>query len=845
MSATPRSDRDWPTLRAYSGDHRRHVSLPVGGIGTGTIGFGGRGQLRDWEIENLPAFGTTSPLTFLACRAAVGDRSPVARLLEGDLFEGEAEGDLGSPVAWAGLPRFGQCRFDASYPFGAVELEDDAFPLRAEVEMFNPLCPGDPEVSGQPVACIQVSLTSVVDQPVNADLMLSVEALVGHLAREQHRPSNPIATRRDTGDLRGFLLGDDQLDAADEGWGTIAAAVLDDGWTSSTWDRGKWDQGMLALWRSFLETGRPETAPERAGAATTSGRAASLAATLGATRTIAPGRTERVRFLLAWHFPNRRNWEPGGPGPAGRSGTDIVGNHYTQATDDAWQVIERSAPQIDTMRRRTADFLTALIGSDLPAPFVEAALSNLSTLRSNTFFRTADGLPFGWEGCLDHAGSCLGSCTHVWNYDLATPFVFGGLAQAMRDIEYLHGTGPDGAMSFRVMLPLDRARELPTTAADGQFGCVLKLYREWTLSGDTEWLTTLWPACRRSLEFAWIEGGWDADQDGVAEGAQHNTMDVEYYGPNPVIQGWYLAALQAAAAMAAAVGDDEFDSRCSALFRSGRSSTEEQLWNGSWYRQVIVPPKDFDHIAPALRHPAMGASDPDDPEYQIGDGCILDQLVGDTYARLVGLDSIYQPERVALALESIHRENHVADLGAWTNGMRTYGGRGETGHLVESYPLGLPRHPMPYWSEVWTGLEYVYAIGLIQAGRTAEAEAVVTAARARYGGDRRNPFDETECGHHYARALSSWGLLVAFTGFGYDGRSGRLEFAAASDSATWFWSTGHAWGTLRQEPGAPNPRILLTVLHGSVRLGSLIIDGTPVLQYEEPRDLGAGEELTV
>ncbi len=56
----------------------------------------------------------------------------------------------------------------------------------------------------------------------------------------------------------------------------------------------------------------------------------------------------------------------------------------------------------------------------------------------------------------------------------------------------------------------------------------MKAYREWQLSGDDAAMKALWPHVRRSLEFCWIPGGWDADKDGVMEGAQHNTMDVEY-----------------------------------------------------------------------------------------------------------------------------------------------------------------------------------------------------------------------------------------------------------------------------------------------------------------------------
>ena len=110
---------------------------------------------------------------------------------------------------------------------------------------------------------------------------------------------------------------------------------------------------------------------------------------------------------------------------------------------------------------------------------------------------------------------------------------------------------------------------------------------------------------------------------------------------------------------------------------------------------------------------------------------------------------------------------------------------------------------MPYWPEVWTGLEYVYAIGLIQQGQAALAEDVVAAARERFTGARRNPFDEAECGHHYARAMASWGLVVALTGFSYDARRAVMTFAAAGQPVQWFWSTGSAWGTLRQAPDGP------------------------------------------
>jgi non-lysosomal glucosylceramidase len=832
----------WPVVRSYRGRDREQISLPLGGIGTGTVGFGGRGQLRDWELENHPAKGMISPRTFLSCRIAGAGREPQARILEGALFEREVEGWEGSPAPLAGIPRYAECEFQAAYPFGRVLLADPHVPLHVAVEAFNPLVPADEELSGLPLVFFRVVLTSLAEDHLDVAVLLSLEDLVGHSLREQRLESRPSISPRAGGGLTGVLLGDEAMDPTAEEWGTMAAAVLGErSWVGESWARGKWNQGLLEMWRGWVESGRPRAGAFGQGESGPHVDAA-IAATVGVDRSLAPGERAEVRFVLGWDFPNRRNWVWGRrPGPAGASGSEIVGNAYSTGLADAWDAVSRYGPRAEELEAVTSRFVAALWSSDASPEIKEAALFNLSTLRSQTFFRTADGRPFGWEGCLDEVGSCLGSCTHVWNYELATAFLFGGLARQMRELEYAYATGEDGAMSFRISLPLEHARDLTGVAADGQFGSVLKLYREWRLSGDDAWLAALWPACRRSLEFAWIEGGWDADRDGLAEGAQHNTMDVEYYGPNPEVQSWYLAALRAAGEMAEALGDGEFAKTCGELFTRGSAATEAELFNGRYYEQKIVPPGDFATVAPKLRLENMGAQHADDPEFQVGDGCVLDQLVGDTYARFLGLGALLDADHVKTALASIHRLNYVEDLGEWTNLMRTYAVHGERGHVVVAYPNGVPEHPMPYWSEVWTGLEYVYALGLLQLGERELAEDVVRCVRERFGGSRRNPFDEAECGHHYARAMSSFGLLLAASGFCYDGRSGVMSFAETSQApARAFWSTGSAWGTFDSPGGGAGPQpAILHVELGSVRV-ERVVAGREELRPARPGLLAAG-----
>ena len=133
----------WPLLRAYDQDHSRRIALPLGGIGTGTISLGGRGDLRDWEIVNRPAKGFAPKNAFFAVRAVTNTGHPMARALEGALPWDLYEGWSGSPVANAGIPRFRNYSFEAAYPFGTVLLNDPEFPLDVRIEAFNPLIPGD------------------------------------------------------------------------------------------------------------------------------------------------------------------------------------------------------------------------------------------------------------------------------------------------------------------------------------------------------------------------------------------------------------------------------------------------------------------------------------------------------------------------------------------------------------------------------------------------------------------------------------------------------------------------------------------------------------------------------
>lgn len=841
---------DWPVLKSYTNDHLARIAMPVGGIGTGTVSLTGWGAWRHWELMNRPAknftpTGQAGSSGFFAVRAARRGEAPVTRLLEGPLPVGEWEGEEGSPARNAGLPRFRRCTFRAAYPLAQVELADDAMPVQASVQVFNPLIPGDTARSSLPVALVRVRLRNPSRAPVSAAVAAVLPNYIGNdgfaLKLDEFRgrwfPVGSAGGRnawREGAGLRGVALTSDGVDPKHAAWGSLAlATTARKGVTHRTaWADLGWNDPLLEFWDDFSADGRIE---ERT--AKTETPTASLAVTVEI-----PAMGERdVEFILAWHFPNRENWGRGeGHVPV------ILGNHYATPFADAWAAAEAAAKQWPALERDTVAFVRAVAGSDLPAEVREAALFNLSTLRSQTCFRTADGRFYGWEGCFDRQGSCHGNCTHVWNYEHATANLFPELARTMREIEFSeYSMLPDGLMTFRVPQPLRPASGTLYAAADGQMGCLLKLHREWRLSGDTAWLKTLWPKARAALEFAWLPGGWDADQDGVMEGVQHNTMDVEYFGPNPQMASWYLGALRAAEEMARVLGENDFAAKCRDLFERGRAWVDANLFNDDYYEHQIRPAGTWDQVRPGL---VIGPEqkNPAAPDYQLGAGCLVDQLAGQVNAHFEGLGHLLDPVHEREALRAVLAHNRRHGFEAHFNHMRSYALGDETALLMASYPRGRrPARPFPYYTEVMTGFEYCVALHLAQEGMVRDALKVVRDIRARYDGRKRNPFDEAECGHHYARAMNSWGLIAALTGFHYSALTGAMTFAASAQHVRWCWSAGSAWGVVELAPTRRRTKVTLTVGGGKLRLRRLALAGVGAAEFKTEKTLAPGRSLTV
>jgi uncharacterized protein (DUF608 family) len=768
--------------RIFTGPALAMISFPLGGIGAGSVGLGGRGQLRDWEIFNRPGKGNSPDYAFPAIWVQAEGQKPVARVLEARIqtpYEGQD--GLGSRNA-PGLSRLEGATFTGEFPLARIDFHDATLPLEISLEAGSPFIPLDADESGLPVAVLRYRVRNKGTSVTTVSIAYSIENPV-----KAAEPDTRVNTTHGQAAMQGLLMTNPALAADDPGNGSFALAVLSAGAGHVTmlrgWPAGRWWNSPLLFWDDFSSDG--ELGPE-----------ADKMGPVGAVclkRTIAAGAEAEYTFLLAWHFPNRTPERCGWKAPKGHE-KDVIGNWYTTRFPDAWAAAEYAASNLDRLEDRTQRFARAIRETTLPDVVKEAATANLSTLVSTTCFRTDDGEFHGFEGVDDHLGCCFGNCTHVWNYETATAHLFPSFSRSLRRSAFGYSMDERGAMHFRQLLP-DGFERSGYAAADGQMGQIIKVYIDWQLSSDPAFLHEFWPRAKRALEFAWIPGGWDANRDGVLEGVQHNTYDVEFYGPNPLCGIYYLGALRAGEEMARAVEDTKSADEYRRLFESGSKWIDANLFNGEYYIQKIRGHAPAE-IAPGLRG-NMGADDPEHPQYQLGNGCLVDQLLGQYLADVAGLGPLLEPANIRKALDSIYRYNHKPHVYDHDCVQRTYVLNDESALLVCDYGKGeRPVIPFPYYAEAWTGLEYTAAALMFSYGLAGCGYECTTAIRARYDGVRRNPWDEPECGHHYARAMSSWSGMLALSGFRYRGSERLVSAVPRANLAEFrsFWSSGTGWG---------------------------------------------------
>ncbi len=834
-SLQAQDDLNWPILKTYTDEYASKVAMPLGGIGTGTVSMGGRGDLKDWEIVNQGALGWKPVFNsymgairiapFFAIRTETVEGNVQTRLLEGPLSSDNLEGDWGSNELNSGFPRFGNCTFNAAYPLAQVNLSDDNSPVRVTLRAFNPMVPGDTRISSMPGAILKYVVENKTEKAIDATVCGAIPNFIGTDGWGGSSEGNKNTFQKGDG-FSGIFMENTNKDSTTGKWGTMAFTTPETKGISyrTQWHPDmRWNGSLINFWDDISDDGMLEEQ--------TGDYPNNKPATLAVKASIPANGTKEFVFVLTWNFPYRLGWEAQ---PNYGEHTPFK-NYYATVYEDAWDVASQIIPNLWMFEKETVKYVKAFVDTDLPEVLKEAALFNVANLRSQTVFRDEDGYAFGWEGTGSVEGVAInpkgaaagwgyGSCTHVWNYEVTTPFLFGDIAMGMREVEFKYATDPEtGNMAHRVWLPVKTAEHSRRKdAADGQLGCLMKMYREWQLSGDNEKLAELYPYIKAAMEFAWKASGWDKDANGVLEGKHHNTMDVNYIGPNPQMATWYLGALRASEEMALQMKDKSFAKKCRAMFESGGKWTDENLFNGAYYIQKVPEPTDF----------------------QIGEGILVDQLVGQYMAHICGLGYLLDKDNITTTLKTIRKYNWKEDFNNHLSTFRSYAVGQEKGMIMGYYPEDKREaRPFPYYSEVMTGFEYSTGAHMLYEGLENEGLSVFQAVRDRYDGKKRNPFNEGEFGHRYARAMASYSGLLAYTGFEYSAVTGTMKFNDLE--GTYFWSNGYQYGTVELVNKNGQKTAALTVLNGSVELRTFELDGYKPLIFKNGKIFNENETVVL
>ncbi len=782
--------------RTFRGEERANIAFPIGGIGTGSISIGGWGQLRDAEIFNKPEKGYMLQGTFFSLYARQQGGPPVARVLQGPMA-GSRDFPHGAPfMGGAGFPHFEENSFTGRFPVAQLDFADPQVPLEVSLEAFNPMIPLAADDSSIPAAIFLVHLRNPSSsRAVDATLFASCLNDVGHPS-----PGRNVTQAVSEPRLRGLRMTSRKYPPDSPEYGSMALVTP---WARTTlqtrWPRRPvFDQHQA--WWDQVEAGRLE--PRLDEQESPDGRSDIAAMALKVK--LRPGSSVTLPVILTWYFPNVRKYWNTNLGNVCGCGDErpVWRNHYATLFDDAWHVARHVVTNLKSLQSRTRRFVDVLYGSTLPSVVLDAAGSQMAVLKSTTCLRLPDGSFYGWEGCHPHSGCCEGSCSHVWNYAQTLHHLYPELQASMVENHFRYSLQDDGAMAFRMPLPLgQRAAADFHAAADGQMGIVLAVYRHWLVTGDREWLDKWWPLAKKALEYAWLY--WDADRDGLMEGLQHNTYDIEFYGPNTMLTSLYLAALRAAEKMAMEMGQEQAAAEYARLAASGQALCDERLWETDYYVQRIDPAAI--EKTPTKKHlferPGDDATHlPDEPPYQYGFGCLSDQLIGQWYAHMLDLGYLLDRGHVRQAMDSVFRYNFKSDLQHHVNTHRVYAADDEAALVLCTWPHGRrERFPFIYAHETFPGIDYQVAAHLVYEGRIAQALTIVKGVRDRHDGRRRNPWNEVECGNHYARSLASWALIPALSGLSWNASAGSLAVAPRVDIDDFrcFFSTGSGWGEVR------------------------------------------------
>lgn len=823
----------------YRGHYLKRVAFPIGGLGAGMFCLEGTGAISHMSIRNKPEV-FHEPSMFAAI--AVKGLKNGAKVMEGPVPDWKIFGQKGAGNGASGtifgLPRFSSAEFTTRFPFGSIKLEEADLPLEIGVVGWSPFIPTDADNSSLPVGGLEYKFVNKAQH--------TVEAVFSYNSKNFVIQNDGKGTIKKL--TNGFILTQEGTREKPHLLGSFAIftdqsnTVVD-----HCWFRGGWWDPLTMVWNTIKEGGVKTNEPVDSDASGVSAPGASLFVPF----TLQPGEEKTIRVMMAWYVPesdlkagekgidDKKNCDPASgccttPADLGFSEnfskypSDNYKPWYSSKFKDINELARYWQENYRELKKKSTLFRDAFYASTLPPEVTEAIAANLTILKSPTVMRQYDGRLWSWEGCGDDGGCCHGNCTHVWNYAQAVPHLFPSLERSLRHTEYCENQNAEGHQGFRANLPISPLKNEFHAAADGQLGGIMKVYREWRISGDNNWLKQMYPMVKSSMDYCIRT--WDPRNIGVVEEPHHNTYDIEFWGPNGMCTSFYLGALRAISEMGKFLKKDVASYK--RLYASGKKYMETQLYDGEYFIQEIKYSglKSPDPLQASGKsfggqysEEAQALLQKEGPKYQYGKGCLSDGVLGGWIARVCGLEDPVDTQKTKSHLMAVHKYNLKKDLSDHANPQRPSFALGkEGGLLLCSWPKGGKLSlPFVYSDEVWTGIEYQVASHLMLMGQVEEGLDIVRTCRDRYDGRSRNPFNEYECGHWYARAMSSYGCLQGLTGVWFDAVEGTLRIDSKIGDFTSFFSTEKGFGTISLKQGKPS----LNIAYGTIPVRKVLVSG--------------------
>ncbi len=790
ISPDKKLDADWirslyqrgePTV--YRGDDLKTIGMPIGGICAGLLYLGGDGKLWLWSVMNKEAEGLlANGRDGLLYAHPLEQVSPVSQGFSLHItVDGQSEIRPLDQTGWKDLS------FQGQYPVGVVNYRDPGTPVSVQLQAYSPFIPLNTDDSSLPATVMSFTVRNGSERPVQVVLggwMVNAVALyTGYrsVARWSRIRRDESLTFLECGMKAVDPSAPPKHDHGNMGIGVLSGALE----VSTFLAKVKSHDPSIIFADDSSQTEETDTPIDWAD---------QLIGAVKCPMTLQPGETQTVSFVVTWYF---KNLDLGGIEGA------ETGRHYATRFADAYSVAQYLNQNIHRLRADTFLWRDTWYSGTLPCWFLERTLANVSILATTTCYRFGTGRFYGWEG----VGCCPGTCTHVWSYAQAAARLFPELERATREmVDYGIGFEPDtGRIDYRG--EAERGE-----ATDGQAGTILRTLREHQMCVDNRFLERVWPRTRLAIEFLMRK---DMGQNGIIQGAQHNTMDGDWYGEISWISSLYVAALLAGEQLATEMNDLEFAAKCRSLAARGTESISQQLFNGEYFVQK----------PDVLRPDVVGY-------YEC---CDVDQILGQSWAWQVGLGRVLDRRQTLLALDSLWRYNFTPDVGPFRETFpqgRWYAMPGEGGLIMATNPYDIPdpfhaqwHFSVPHFNECMTGFEHQVASHMIAEGKVEQGLILTRAVHDRYHASRRNPWNEIECGDHYARAMASYGTFVSMCGFEYHGPKQHIGFAPRMDGASFSaaFVAAEGWGTFSQQVGPSTLDASLSLKWGRMRLRTIAI----------------------